>query len=269
MRSLLTWMSALVLCGCLGRAKPDLLQARLREQQQYLTEIEREKDDALTELKRARREVDQLRAEVARTGRQVMSAEYTESLVRASRLQINSLMSGGINRDEAPGDDSLVAYLALVDDDGEVVKLPGTVELTLLDPGLPEPSREVGRWKFSAEECRENWTRGFTGAGYQFTVPLEQPVQHEQLVLHARLTTADERKFDASQLVRVGVAEVQVSRIPAEIDNTPLDDINEPPPAPIRDRADDGELPAPAGPLPSGSTVDSTSWYRDEFPQRR
>ena len=36
MRFALTWMSAMMLCGCLGQAKPDILQARLREQQRYV-----------------------------------------------------------------------------------------------------------------------------------------------------------------------------------------------------------------------------------------
>lgn len=273
MRVVLTWMSALVLCGCLGRAKPDLLQARLREQQQFVADLQREHQDSQSELKRARREVEQLRAELARSGKQVMAAEYSESLVRASKLQINSLLSGGLNQDEQPGDDALVAYLSLVDDDGEVVKLPGTVELTLLDPALPEPSREIGRWKFTAEECREKWTRGFAGAGYQFTVTLEEPAVHEQLVLHARLTTADSRAFDASQLVRFGSGEVQASRILTELPGpeSPLDDINDPPPAPTRAPAElDAELPPPSiRPVDSAPVRDSTNWQRDEFPVRR
>ena len=273
MRRALTWMSALMLCGCLGRAKPDLLQARLREQQEHLVEVERRADAAQTELARSRREAEQLRAELARSGKRVVAAEYTEALVRASKLQINSLMSGGLNRDERPGDDALVAYIALIDDDGEIIKLPGAVQLTLIDPSLPEPMRQIGQWDFTAEECRSKWTRGLTGAGYQFTVKLDQPSQHEQLVLNAKLTTADERIFDATQLVRVDPsASESRGRVPlAEGEPQPLDDINDPPPpatsstgsAKLNNLDDSWDAPA------AGGRVESTNWMKDDFPQRR
>jgi outer membrane murein-binding lipoprotein Lpp len=283
MRIMLTWMSALMLCGCLGRAKPDLLQARLREQQEYVVDVERRMEAAQSDLQQARREAEQLRAEIARSGKRVVAAEYTESLVRASKLQINSLMTGGLNRDDKPGDDALVAYLCLVDDDGEAIKLPGTVQLTLLDPSLPEPSRQIGYWQFTAEECRSKWTRGFTGAGYQFTVPLDQPSRSEQLVLNAKLTTADDRVFDATQLVRVGTGSEAVEsrgRVPVPADEPgPLDDINDPPPAPVDSTAGSATLNGPAsdwedpvsgtGQTPNGAILDSTNWTRDAIPQRR
>jgi hypothetical protein len=269
MRRALTWMSALMLCGCLGRAKPDLLQA----QQEHLVEVERRADATQTELARSRREAEQLRAELARSGKRVVAAEYTESLIRASKLQINSLLSGGLNRDERPGDDALVAYIALVDDDGEIIKLPGSVQLTLIDPSLPEPARQVGQWNFTAEECRSKWTRGLTGAGYMLTVKLDQPSQHEQLVLNAKLTTADERIFDATHLVRVAPGTVETrGRVPlAEGEPLPLDDINDPPP-PATSSAGSAKLSdfdegwdAPA----AGGRVESTNWMKDDFPQRR
>ena len=281
MRVVLTWMSALMLCGCLGQAKPDILQARLREQQRYVMEVEQKMETAQADLKRARREAEQLRVELARSGKQVIAAEHSEAIVRASKLQINSLLSGGVNRDSQPGDDAMVAHLALVDDDGEVVKLPGAIELTLLDPRQPETMRQVGKWRFTAEECRSKWTRGFTGAGYQFTVPLDQPASSDQLVLHAKFTAAD-RVFDASQLVRVTAApsatelRAKVPGLAAE--PLPLDDINDPPPAPVKsasgvEETGDPKLPEWDQPASNGNKApvlrDSTNWTKDAIPQRR
>ena len=280
MRIALTWMSALLLCGCLGRGNADLLQARLREQQQHLAEVERQKETAVAELERSHRESEMLRAELDRSGKRVMAAEYTESLVRASKLQINSLMSGGLNRDDQPGDDSLVAYVSLVDEDGEVIKLPGIVELSLFDPTRPEPSRQVGQWRFTSEECRKKWTRGLTGAGYQFTVPVEQTIEHDQLVLHAKLTTADNRTFDATQLIRFTLPEDHSPRRVAVPDNDlqPLDDINDPPPPAaastttgtprFSDSADEWADEVSSAP-PNRPTVESTNWAKDDFPRRR
>lgn len=273
MRCLLTWMSALMLCGCLGRAKPDLLQARLREQQEHVVEVERRMDATKLELAKARRESEQLRAELAKSGKRIVAAEYTESLVRASKLQINNLLSGGLNRDERPGDDALVAYISLVDDDGEIIKLPGSVQLTLIDPSLPEPSRQIGQWQFTAEECRSKWTRGLTGSGYQFTVKLDHATEHEQLVLNAKMTTADNRIFDATELVRVSPGTLEArARVPLEGgEPLPLDDINDPPPPATSDagaaRLNDFDETWD-GP-PTRSKVESTNWMKDDFPVRR
>jgi hypothetical protein len=276
MRVVLTGMSALMLCGCLARGNVDLLQARLRQQQEYVAEVERRAEVAQAELKRSQREAEQLRTELAQSGKRTAAAEQTESLVRASKLQINTLVSGGLNRDSSPGDDALVAFFSLVDDDGEAIKLPGNVEMTLLDPSLPEPNREVGRWVFSAEACRSKWTRGFTGSGYQFTVPLETPASHEQLVLNVKLTTSDNRVFDATQLVRVGAgAEAQAARIALPADGAeplPLDDINDPPPPPAPAQnatAQDWADQVPTSKQPVTPVRDSTNWTKDAFPQRR
>lgn len=279
MRVALTWMSALMLCGCLGRAKPDILQARLREQQQYVAEVERKMEVAEADLKKARREAEQLRVELARSGKQVISAERSEAIVRANKLQINSLVSGGLNRDDQPGDDAVVASLVLVDDDGEPIKLPGNIELTLFDPSQPEPSRQVGKWQFTAEECRKMWTRGFTGAGYQFTVPLEQGVQNEQLVLHVKFSAAD-RVFDSSQLIRVSAAspgELTARASGREAEPLPLDDINDPPPPAVRatsgfEQDSSPNLPEWSQPSQASGTAtlrESTNWTKDAVPQRR
>lgn len=278
MRLVLTGMSAVLICGCLGRGSTDLLRARIREQQSHIAETERQMALSQTELQRTRREADTLRAELARSGGGVAGAEQTEALVRVSKLQIHSLLSGGVNKDEQPGDDAFVAQLAPIDDDGEVVKLPGKIELTLIDPALPEDHRQVGQWSFTADECRSRWTRGFTGAGYQFTMPLEASPEHDSLVLHAKLTTSDGRSFDANQIVRVTPSNtITASSRRAVLDKAPreLDDINDPPPAPLKDPP--AELPEWAGPKadPPKKPVeppplrDSTNWTEETIPKLR
>ena len=269
MRIVLTGMLAVLACGCFSRSGTDLLQARIRDQEVHLADAERQVATTQTELAKARREADGLRTELAKRGSSGTTAEQTEALVRVTKLQIHSLLSGGVNKDEQPGDDAFVAQLAPVDVDGEVVKLPGQIELTLLDPAVAEGQREVGRWNFTVEECRQHWTRGLTGAGYQFTVPLAASPAHDSLVLHAKLTTVDGRSFDASQIVRVSPATTITASSRREVldrsvldrslldrpalDTVPreLDDINDPPPAPLKDQPE--ELPAWAAPGPAST----------------
>ncbi len=275
MRFVLTGMLAVLACGCFSRSGTDLLQARIRDQEVHLADTERQVATTQTELAKARREADGLRTELAKRGSGGTTAEQTEALVRVTKLQIHSLLSGGVNKDEQPGDDAFVAQVAPVDVDGEVVKLPGQIELTLLDPAVAEGQREVGHWNFTVEECRQHWTRGLTGAGYQFTVPLAASPAHDSLVLHAKLTTVDGRSFDASQIVRVSPATTITASSRREVldrsvldrslldrpalDTVPreLDDINDPPPAPLKDQPE--ELPAWAAPAATPTRPAGTS----------
>jgi len=251
MKVVLTGMLAILVCGCISRGRADLLQAKIRDQQTRISESERKISDVQSELKRTRREADGLRAELARTEKGAKVASDQEVLARATKLQIHSLLTGGINKDGVGGDDALVAHIAPTDDDGEVIKLPGNVELTLIDPALDDADRELGQWSFSADDCREKWTRGFTGTGYQFTVPLEKPAENESLVLHAKFTTIDGREFDSSQIIRIRPAGPSIVNAGHSIESEPkddsdeeplvLDDINDPPPDVVD--SEDSDLP--------------------------
>lgn len=253
MKYLLTGMSALLLCGCLGRGNTDLLHARIREQQAQIADAEQKTAQSMAELQRLRREADSLRAELTKSQAGILAAEHSELVAQIARLQIHSLLSGGVNRDDTAGDDAFVAHIAPVDDDGEVVKYPGRIDLTLIDPALPETDRQIGAWQFSTEECRSKWTRGFAGSGYQFTLPIEKAFQSESLLLHAKMTTSDGRQFDANQICRVTPSRESAFGLhrPALLDKKQeMDDLNDPPP-PAGDPA--VEVPALTSDAPSAA----------------
>jgi hypothetical protein len=62
----------------------------------------------------------------------------------------------------------------------------------------------VAQWSFTPEDCRQYWTRGFVGTGYQFTLPWPgDPPRHSELVVHVRLKPVDGREFTATHVIRV------------------------------------------------------------------
>ena len=100
MRLLLTGMLAVLMGGCLSRGGTDLLQARIRDQQAHLADAERQVAVAQADLQKSRREADGLRTELAKRGNRGTLAEQTEALVRVAKLQIHSLLSGGVNKED-------------------------------------------------------------------------------------------------------------------------------------------------------------------------
>ena len=211
-RLLTAAVAACALGGCLGaRGDIEAVEAQLRQQQDRADKYARELSQVRQELDVARQEADLLRRQMADSGGQALPAEFTDSLFRVQRLQFNSLMSGGRDRDGQPGDDVLVAVLTPVDEHGDLVKLPGTIELEAIDLTRPEAERQIGKWTFDPAQSRQLWKRGLFSAGYQVEVPWQRPPSKE-LLLYARLTTADGRQFDATQSVKVKLAEAEPPR---------------------------------------------------------
>jgi hypothetical protein len=194
----------LALSGCLGsRGNVELLEARLRQEQDRLLVYERQLAGTQGELQIARQEADILRGQLKDLGERPLPAEYTQSVFEVRGIQFNGLMTGGRNRDGQPGDDVLVAVVTPVDEHGDLVKLAGAIELEALDLTRPESERVVARWTFSPEELRSNWRSGLFSAGYQFELPWPEPPRSEELLLHGRLVTADGRQFDASHTIKI------------------------------------------------------------------
>ena len=113
------------------------------------------------------------------------------------------LMTSGQDRNGQPGDEGLSVLLTPVDAHGDLVKLAGDVELDLFDMTRPSDQQRLGQWRFSLDEVRGHWHKGFLSAGYLFQVDWQTPPSSPELTLHARMTVADGRQFDATTQVKV------------------------------------------------------------------
>lgn len=200
-------LGLLLSAGCLGsRGNVELLEAKLRQQQDLADRYQQQLAQTQSELTVAQQEADVLRKQITDQGEHPLPAEYTQNLFQVTGLQFKPLLTGGRDRDGRPGDDVLVALIAPYDEHGDVVKLPGSLEIEALDMTRPEGERQVAHRQFSPQEARALWKSGFLAAGFQCEVPWRQPPASEELLLHARLSTADGRQFDAMHTVRVQTA---------------------------------------------------------------
>lgn len=202
--------------GCASHMNSDLLQARVRDQALQLTESQREIAQARSDLSKSQLEIERMKSELASLQHDsgdpdsLPKSDSNRSLAsHINKLHIYSMASGGLNRDNRPGDDAVAVQFAPMDREGNPLKIPGDLEIALIDPRLPESEREVGQWSFSADECEKQWTHGIASKGYQFTVPLDHPADHSNLVVQLRYTSADSREFRASRIVKVSPASAE------------------------------------------------------------
>jgi hypothetical protein len=198
-------IAGLALAGCAQRGNIDLLEGRLRQHQDALAHAQQQLDESRSELEIAQRESQALRDQLASHGKSPILPEQANILFRADGVHFHKLLTGGLDEDQRPGDELLSALLVPHDADGEILKLPGTIDLELFDMTRPKGQQLIGEWKFDAGQSHEHWYRGFIGSGFLFRLPWQQSPQTADLLLHGRLTTADGRQFDASQQIQIAV----------------------------------------------------------------
>ncbi|MEM9703976.1 MAG: hypothetical protein AAF907_16170, partial [Planctomycetota bacterium] len=200
-------VAILSLCGC---ASDDaaVLRGDLLRATEELTRTQAELRDARADLAAAERSADELRAQVADgSGVVVASAEQVRALGRVTQLRFSKMLTGGLDRDGAPGEETLAVVLAPADADGAPIKTAGALSLELIDLGAESGGRLVGSWSFSPADIAESWRSTAIGVGFRFRLPLEPRATlgaaREELHLVARLETRDGRRFSATHPVRI------------------------------------------------------------------
>lgn len=199
----MSFLFALAAIGCGGRGNVDLLESRLREQEDRLSALQSQLEQTRSELTIARKESRTLRTQLASQGKPALLPERAEVLFRAAGMQFNQLFTGGLDRDGRTGDELLIATLVPHDAQGEMVKLPGRIQLEAFDLAQSGEKRKIGHWSFNTDQAATHWHRGYLASGYMFRLPWQQVPEHSRLVLHAKLTTPDGRQFDATREVEI------------------------------------------------------------------
>jgi outer membrane murein-binding lipoprotein Lpp len=194
--------AAAMAAGCASRGQLDVLESRLRQQDDTITQLQNQVTTTQSQLQAAHRESDELRTQVA-DGTRTARVEQVSALGTVEGIELNRYLTGGLDRDGKPGDEIFSAYVVPTDAQGNVVKAPGSVAVTLFDLSKPEPQQRIGHWEYSAKDADALWHSGFLGSGYIVRVPWQEKPQSANLLVHARLKTIDGRQFDTSQTIHI------------------------------------------------------------------
>lgn len=211
-------LCALGLAGCVSRGNVEILESELRSEERAREELAEQLRQSQQELKIVRTDAAALRTQLAERRQTALSPEQADVFYRAEGIKFNMLLTGGQERDGQSGDDALSVMLIPVDVHGDLVKLAGDVELELFDLTQASEQQRLGLWRFNLDEVREHWHKGFLAAGYLFQMDWQTPPVSPEVTLHARMTVADGRQFDATTQLKVtpqgGVAPPMVPGAP-------------------------------------------------------
>lgn len=188
---------SLGLAGCLP---PDSGDSRITQIQQLEDRIESQN-----------RELIQQKSQIAEQARQIQTLQGLSETDRLARLvHVNKIrlqsLSGGYDDDRDGIDDGAVAYLQLLDGQGDVIKAAGSVAMEVYDLAAPDSQRQVLIHQLGPEELAATWFGRFMTSHYSIKAPWPSGriPAHESLTIVVRFTELlTGESFEVQQPVKV------------------------------------------------------------------
>lgn len=204
------FLFSILIAGC-TLTGDDALEAQLRAQEDRIRVLETQLSETEHTARVAQKEASTLRAQL----REPDAAPRREQLavgLAVEELEIHNMLTGFSENGE------LHAVIRPVDADGDLIKLPGKIEVRLVNLAAPNGSQQLGKWEFSDTESRALWSSAAIGAGYVVDLPAGTIPADAELMLHARFAPSDGRQFDASHSLRV--SEVTQASFEEDVNST-------------------------------------------------
>ena len=182
--------------GCHFAGDDESLEARLRMQEDEIRALQERAALAEREALTARRESGVLRASME-VSDSVPRHEQLAAGFAVKKLEIVALLSGFL------ADGRVHIVVRPIDEDGDIVKLPGQIELRLLNLSSDNPKDQIlGQWSWTEDESRDLWSSAAIGTGYAMDLPATGLPADQPITVRARFVAADGRQFDATHELR-------------------------------------------------------------------
>jgi len=185
--------------GCSTRKETDLLEARLRDQEERLTQTLDDLQRTRSELELTRKESQDLRTQLVRKGRPVLQPEQADVFYRLSGLRIDPLQSAIL---PASHESERILNLVVtpVDQYDQPLKYPAN--LTLI---AKAKDAEIARLDYQAAEVAAKWSEGWLSSGYVLQIPIATAkLEAEAIAVEVQFLTPDGRDF-SSQVTLPGL----------------------------------------------------------------
>jgi len=207
-------MAMALLSGCQSESRHATLEGQLRKHEATIRELQTEvtrTEELLAhqdlELMAARKSASESRTgniiTAGKTSPAAFAAEPEVAWGSVRSLKLHQLTSGLVRSAE---DDKVELSLIWqpLDQDGEVVKVAGELEVraaTVTANGVPQ---EVVTRKYSITDSRLLWSRGLVSSGFHVTLPIPTPPSTtDHILVTAKLNLGPARIYDASGVIGV------------------------------------------------------------------
>jgi outer membrane murein-binding lipoprotein Lpp len=189
-----------LLCGtgCQSAAvrRAEGLESRLRDQQASIDRLSTSLEQVEADRDVARRETSILRDELVKLQPSPEILQTAHSTARIDRIEVVPLLSGGLDRDDVPGDEQISLLIAPKDSTGEIHRVSGQLSVRLSDISRPAGKEEVASASFTEAESAALWHNGIVGRGYRVIMSLPANLASRRITARIRFTTNAGTQFD-------------------------------------------------------------------------
>lgn len=199
-----------VICGCRGNV--DLLEARLREQEDALYAQRRQLENVQTELQVARSDADELQRQLALATSGQVLPEDVQGLVRIKTLEVDHRLTGVL-----PGAPTSYLNVVVVPRDlkGQSVYVPGTLVIRVIGQDQDGEHLVLER-SFAGQDLHNAWSSSLIGEGFQLSLACDAGGR-DRMTVECAFETVDGRTFKDSHEVTIDLLpKPPLSEIPTE-----------------------------------------------------
>lgn len=182
-----------VLAGCLlgvigacdngGQISREML---LTEQ---VEKLQQERTELLTQVEQAGTQNQQLKKQMQVLSR--LRAEVKlEDLYTLQRIKIHKY-TGFYDKDKDGKKEKLIVYIQPIDKQGDITKVPGSVDVELWDLNKEQSQAKLGDWHIGLDELKKNWFTTLIKGNYRLMFDIADKVDDFTEPLTVKVTFTD------------------------------------------------------------------------------
>ncbi|MHC4158601.1 MAG: hypothetical protein ACYSSO_05935 [Planctomycetota bacterium] len=113
-----------------------------------------------------------------------------ENLYQLQKIKITRY-TGFYDKDEDGKKEKLIVYIQPIDEEGDIVKATGAVDVQLWDLNRPNGEALLGQWRVEGEELKKNWFATLIIINYRLTFDAAEIIETLQEPVTVRVTFTD------------------------------------------------------------------------------
>lgn len=166
-------------CESAGRRKP-VSASQIVELEDQKSELEREIKGLKQENEKLNKQVEVLLG---------LPEDRLQNIHRLRRVKITRY-TNFYDKDDDGKKEKLVVYLQPIDEDGDIIKAPGTVDVQLWDLNKENGKALLGEWHIGQNELRKLWFKTIVTVNYRLTFDVADKVENpkDPMTVYATFT---------------------------------------------------------------------------------
>ena len=128
-----------------------------------------------------------------------------ENLYRLQSIKITKY-TDFYDKDKDGKKEKLIVYIQPIDEDGDIIKAVGTVDVRLQDPNKNDDQALLGQWHVEPNKLKKLWFAGFISANYKLTFDVADKIDKLKEPLLVKVSFTDYltgNVFNEEKLIRI------------------------------------------------------------------